>query len=149
MKIWAFLTIFFLASAGTVFGLGPEDLLGLWKTDGDESKLEFFKCGDKICVKIAWLKEPNYTDRKEGPVGTPKVDRYNPNPALRSRPLLGLQIMEGFTPTGSNHWDGGIIYNPENGKTYHGKLHLLAPDRLKLRGYIGISLIGGNEILTR
>jgi uncharacterized protein (DUF2147 family) len=148
MKIWAFLAIFMMVST-TAFGLGPDDLLGQWYTDGQESKLEFFKCGEKVCVRIAWLKEPNYTDKKEGPVGTPKVDQHNPDPAKRSRPLLGLQIMEGFTSVGDNRWEGGKIYNPETGKIYHGKLQLLSPTRLKLRGYIGISLIGGNEILTR
>src|SRR5689334_19002239 len=117
MKIWAFFAIFMMVSS-TAFSLGPDDLLGLWYTDGQESKLEFFKCGEKVCVRIAWLKEPNYTDKKEGPVGTPKVDRYNPDPAKRTHTLLGLQIMEGFTPVGDNRWEGGIIYNPENGKTY-------------------------------
>ena len=145
------LTFFMIAllTAASAFGSDSASILGLWKTEDAESQLEFFKCEDKICVKIAWLKEQNYTDSKDGPVGTPKVDCNNPDPALKKHPMLGLQIMEGFTAVGDDRWEGGIIYNPENGKKYHGKLHLEAPDRLQLRGYLGISLFGSNYILTR
>lgn len=138
-----------LLAATTAFGAGTDDILGLWNTKDDESKLEVFKCGDKICVRIAWLKEPNYTDPKEGPVGTPKVDVNNPEPALKNHPMLGLQIMEGFTAVDDSHWENGIIYNPDNGKHYRGKLHLESPNRLVLRGYLGISLFGQNYALTR
>jgi uncharacterized protein (DUF2147 family) len=148
MKSLALLTIMLLA-ATTVFGAGQNDILGLWKTADDESKLEFFKCGEKICVKIAWMKEPNYTDSKEGPVGTPKVDSNNPDVALKNRPMIGLQIMEGFTAVDDSHWEDGIIYNPDNGKTYRGKLHLISAGKLELRGYMGISLFGRNYLLTR
>ena len=148
MKILTFCTAVLL-SASTVFGAGSIDVIGLWKTADDDSKLEFFKCGEKICARIAWLKEPDYTDPKEGPVGTPKVDRYCPDPALRNRPMLNLQIMEGFTAVDDTHWEDGIIYNPDNGKTYHGKLHLVSPHKLELRGYIGISLFGSTYVLTR
>lgn len=133
----------------TAFGAGQNDVVGLWKTEGDESKLEFFRCGEKICAKIAWLKEPNYTDSKEGTIGSPKTDCNNPDPALKNRPLTGLQIMEGFTPAGDSHWKEGTIYNPEDGKNYHGNLRLVAPDRLELRGYVGIPLFGRTHILTR
>jgi len=148
MKTLALFAIILLA-ATTVFGSGQNDILGLWKTADDESKLEFFKCGNKVCVKIAWLKEPNYTDRKEGPVGTPKVDCNNRDPALKNHPMLGLQIMEGFTAVDNERWDNGIIYDPDNGKTYRGNLHLVSPHRLELRGYIGISLFGSTYALTR
>ena len=148
MKTLTFLMIALLA-APSAFGSDSNGILGLWYTSEKDSKLEFFNCKDKICVRIAWLRDPNYTDSKEGPVGTPKVDCNNPNPALRKQPLLGLQIMEGFTAAGENRWEHGVIYNPENGKKYRGKLHHAAPDRLVLRGFLGISLFGGNEVLTR
>ena len=145
------LTFFMIALLATTSAFASESngILGLWYTAEKDSKLEFFNCKDKICVRIAWLKEPNYTDSKEGPVGTPKVDCNNPNPGWRKQPLLGLQIMEGFTAASDNRWENGVIYNPENGKKYSGKLHHVAPDRLVLRGFLGISLFGGNEVLTR
>jgi uncharacterized protein (DUF2147 family) len=148
MKIWnLFATI--ILTATTAFGAGPSNILGPWKTDGGDSQLELYKCGEKICGKIIWLKVPNYIDSKDGPVGKTKVDRKNPVPALRNRPILGLQVMKGLTAKGGNRWENGICYDPESGKSYKCKMQLIAPDRLKLRGYIGISLIGRNFGLKR
>jgi uncharacterized protein (DUF2147 family) len=148
MKIRIFLTTILLTAA-TVFGAGPGDILGPWKTDGGDSRLEFFKCGDKICGKIVWLKVPNYIDKKDGPVGKTKVDRKNPDPALRNRPILGLPVMKGLAAKGANRWENGTCYDPETGKSYKCKMNLKSPKRLELRGYIGISLIGRDFALTR
>jgi uncharacterized protein (DUF2147 family) len=121
----------------------------LWKTDGGDSQLELFPCGEKICGKIVWLKVPKYIDSNDGPVGMTKVDRKNPNPALRNRPILGLQVVNGLTARGDSKWDKGVCYDPESGKSYKCKMQLKSPNRLKMRGYIGISLIGRNFGLTR
>ena len=148
MKSWIFLALVLLTTT-SAFGAGPGDLLGLWKTAGGDSKLELFKCGEKICGKIVWLKVPNYIDSKDGPVGKIKIDRKNPSPALRNRPILGLQVMKGLTFKRDKQWGGGICYDPETGKSYKCKMKLAAPDRLELRGYIGVSLIGRSFVLTR
>lgn len=67
MKLWAFLATILLA-ATTAFAVGPGDVLGSWKTDGGDSQLELFQCGDKICGKIVWLKVPNYIDNHTAPM---------------------------------------------------------------------------------
>ena len=148
MKLLTCLTIILL-SATTAFGAGLNNILGIWKTAMDESKVEVFMCGEKICAKIIWLKNPVYTDSRDGKVGTPVIDRKNPDPALRSRPVLGLRILEGFTAEGENNWGNGTCYDPKSGNTYRGKIHQVAPDRLKLRGYIGIPLFGRSSVWTR
>ena len=148
MKVWTFLATVLLA-ATTAFGAGPSGVLGLWKTDGGDSQLELFKCGEKICGKIVWLKQPNYIDSKDGPVGKKKIDRKNPDPSLRGRTILGLQVMKGLTAKGRNRWGNGTCYDPETGKSYKCKMYLASPDRLELRGYIGISLLGRTFALVR
>ena len=148
MKVWIFLAAVLL-TASTSFGAGPANILGQWKTDGGDSRLEIYSCGNKICGKIVWLKVPTYIDRIDGPIGKTKVDRKNPDPALRNRPILGLQVIKGFTPAGINRWGNGTCYNPETGKSYKCNMKLASPNRLKLRGYIGISLIGRYFDLTR
>ena len=125
-------------------------ILGLWNTAEEDCKIEIFKCGNIYCGRIAWLKEPLYpAGDGMGMAGRPIVDRQNPSPDLRSRPLVGLQLMEGFIYTGKNVWERGTIYNPETGKTYKCKMTLTAPDHLEVRGFIGISLLGGTSIWTR
>jgi len=148
MMIRIFLTTILLTAA-TVFGAGPSGILGPWKTAGGDSQLEFFRCGDKICGKIIWMKAPNYIDSKDGPVGKTKVDRKNPDPALRNRPILGLSVMKGLTAKGANRWENGSCYDPETGKSYKCKMYLKSPKQLELRGYIGISLFGRDYLLTR
>lgn len=148
MKISVWFTLLLL-TATTAFGAGSTSILGIWKTEMDESKVEIFRCGEKFCGKIVWLKNPNYTDSKDGEIGTPVIDRHNSESALRKRPVLGLRIMEGFTEQSASYWGNGTCYDPKSGNTYRGKIHLAAPDRLELRGYIGIPLFGRTSVWTR
>ena len=134
----------------SAFGADADGILGLWSTPGEKSRIEIFKCGNKYCGRIAELKEPNYTaDDKEGIPGQPILDRENPNPNLRSHPLLGLQLMEGFSYSGGNVWEEGRIYNPNTGKTYKCKITLSAPNRLEVKGFIGFSLLGRTSVWSR
>ncbi|MDD5287309.1 MAG: DUF2147 domain-containing protein [Desulfuromonadaceae bacterium] len=148
MRILASFAIILLTAA-IAFGAQPGEILGIWKTEMDESKVEVFRCGEKICGKIIWLKNPKYLDSNDGEIGTPIIDRKNPDPAVRSRPLIGLQILDGFTTEGGNIWGNGTCYDPKSGNTYRGKIHLAAPDRLELRGYIGIPLFGRTSVWRR
>ena len=148
MRLWTcFATV--LLTASTAFGNGKDDVLGSWKTDGGDSQLELFRCEEKICGKIVWLKAPDYIDSRDGPVGNTKIDLKNPDPALRKRPILGLQVMRGLTATSDDRWENGVCYDPESGKSYKCKMQLASPGKLKLRGYIGISLIGRTFVLSR
>jgi len=143
-----FITLISMASSA--LGEEADPILGLWNTPENKSKIEIFKCANKYCGRIAHLKEPNYPpDDKEGMAGQLKVDRNNPNSALRTRPLLGLQLMEGFIHSAGNVWEGGMIYDPDNGKRYRCKMTLSSPNRLDVRGFIGFSLIGRTSIWTR
>lgn len=126
------------------------DILGLWEVEEGDGRIEIFRCGDKFCGRIAWLKEPNYPmDDKGGMGGRPLLDRDNPKKELKGRQQLGLVIMEGYTFRGSNLWDDGTIYNTENGRTYKSRLSLKSRDRLQLRAFIGISLLGGSTLWKR
>ena len=146
-----FLTLFaaLLLSTTTALGAGSGDILGTWNTELDESKVEVYRCGEKICGKIVWLKRPVYTDSSDGQVGTPIIDRKNPDSAQRARPLIGLQIMQGFSELGDRTWGNGTCYDPKSGKSYRGKIHLAAPDSLELRGFVGIPLFGRTSVWTR
>jgi uncharacterized protein (DUF2147 family) len=139
--------IFLVASA---YGSGREDIIGIWNNDDDRAKIEIFHCNGAYCGRIVWLKRPDYpADDPRGMAGTPRVDRDNPNSALRTRRLLGLQIMEGFNYSGENSWDNGSIYDPDSGKTYKSMMKLVSPHRLELRGYVGIPFFGRTTIWTR
>ena len=129
---------------------GPDDILGTWYNQEKDAQIEIFRCGDRYCGKIVWLRDPNYPEgSKDGVPGTPKLDHHNPDPARVKDPVLGLQIVNAMRYDNDGRWTGGTVYDPKNGKTYKGKLTLVSPAQLDLRGYIGISLIGRTTTWTR
>ena len=138
------------AMATACYAAGGDDILGVWNDEEKNSKIEVFKCGDRYCGNIVWLKEPNYAaGSTEGTPGTVMLDNHNPDPVRRTVPLLGLQIVKDFAYAGDSVWKGGTVYDPKVGKTYSGKMTLVSPHQLKMRGFIGISLLGRNTTWTR
>ena len=117
--------------------------LGIWTNAEKKANFEIYKCGDKLCGKIVSLTTPNDAS------GNPKKDTENPDPKLRSRPRLGLVFMQGFSYDDDNKWDGGKIYNPEDGKTYSCYMKLQSQNTMEVKGYIGFSLIGKSQTWTR
>lgn len=132
-----------LTHALPVLAAGPDDILGEWNDEKKDAKIEIYKCSESYCGRITWLREPNYpADSTDGTPGTPKLDHNNPDATRTKDTVIGLNIVKGFRYDGENRWNGGTVYDPKNGKTYKGKMMLVSPSRLDLRGYIGISLIG-------
>jgi uncharacterized protein (DUF2147 family) len=126
-------------------------VLGWWLTQEGKAVVRLEEGEGGICGHVVWLKSPVYPPGdSRGPAGTPKLDTNNPDPALRRRPLLGLQVLWGFSPPDA---DGvlkdGEGYDPDTGRTYSGIISLAGPDRLSLRGYVLVSLIGRSSTWTR
>tara|TARA_R100000005_G_C5002359_1_gene209933 strand:- start:5961 stop:6392 length:432 start_codon:yes stop_codon:yes gene_type:complete len=124
-----------LAAIGAAFLLSADpaaaaDATGVWATKDGNSHVKIAPCNDKLCGEIIWLKEPLT------PEGKPKTDQHNSDEALRSRPIIGLQMLNGFVKDGENEWGDGEIYNPEDGKTYRAKMELVKPDALEVKGCV-------------
>ena len=132
----------FLLLASNVFAQGSNAILGKWYTEGGKAQVEIYKCGDVYCGKIIWLKEPKNEN------GTDKMDIHNPDPSKKRNPVIGLNIVHSFKYRGNNKWADGKIYDPDNGKTYSCKMKLEG-NELKVRGFIGISLLGRTTVWTR
>jgi uncharacterized protein (DUF2147 family) len=136
--------------AANVGAADPANILGKWNTENGRGVVEVYEKDGSLRAKIISLKEPNFpADDKKGMAGKPKIDRENPDPKLRDRPIAGLEIMHSLKPSGANKWDGGKIYDPETGNTYSCKMTLVSSNHLHLRGYLGISLIGRTTTWTR
>ena len=118
-----------------------EDIVGLW--DAGESHVEIYSCGELLCGRIAKLDEPLDEDGKE------KLDTNNPETALRSRTLLGMDLIAGFSRAGKRKWEDGTIYDPRDGKTYKCVMKLQRDGTLKVRGYVGVPLLGKTVVWTR
>lgn len=75
------------------------DPSGTWLRDTGASRVRFSKCGEALCGSIVWLKDAN------GPA------------------KIGQRIFYDMKPDGANKW-AGKAFNPEDGKTYSGKMTL-------------------------
>jgi uncharacterized protein (DUF2147 family) len=114
---------------------------GLW--ENEDASFEVYEENGKLSAKVVSLREPLTPEGKE------KTDVHNPDASKHSRPIIGMVFMTGFTPAGSGKWENGTIYDPNNGNTYSCNMELEGTNTLKVRGYIGISLIGRTEIWKR
>ncbi|MCG1042289.1 DUF2147 domain-containing protein [Mycetohabitans sp. B8] len=69
--------------------------------------------------------------------------------ARKNQLMLGMTIIDGMKQDGDS-WKGGHILDPENGKIYKCKMHVEDNgQKLVVRGYIGVSLIGRSQIWNR
>ncbi|MEY3717219.1 MAG: hypothetical protein RL285_1094 [Bacteroidota bacterium] len=140
-------TSFFGANAVTSTTAEGDAIIGKWLNQEGTSHIQIFKATNgsfagKFYGKIVWLKEPLKN-------GKPKVDDLNPNPAKRSVPLMNLQILKDFVyDADDKEWEDGTIYDPKNGKTYSCYM-TLSGNKLDVRGYVGISMIGRTSVWTR
>ncbi|HLH95413.1 MAG TPA: DUF2147 domain-containing protein [Xanthobacteraceae bacterium] len=116
------------ATLGTSLAADP---MGNWRTEDGKATVRIAACGSAICGTIIALKEAN-----DPATGKPKTDKNNADPSLRNRPMIGVPIVLGMTPSGTaNKWSGQV-YNAEDGKTYSGSLTLQDANTIKLEGCV-------------
>jgi len=131
-----------LLCAATAYAQDTDAILGEWITEKKTSAVEIYRCGDLYCGKVSWLKNPNKKD------GTEKTDINNPDESKQDQKIIGLKMFWDFKYKGKGKWAGGKIYDPDNGKTYSCKMTIEGTE-LKVRGFIGISLLGRTTIWIR
>jgi len=142
----AILMMAMLASSGSFSQeFHADDIVGIWLNEEGTGQVEIFKVKDNYYGKIVWLKEP-----LDSVTGKPRTDVENPDPALQNKPLIGLVNLKGFVFDGDDEWEDGTIYDPKNGKTYKCYMEFENPSKqkLKIRGYIGVSLLGRTTLWT-
>ena len=76
------------------------------------------------------------------PIITIRIGKY------KNKELTGIVILKDLVQKDKNYEDGEIT-DPENGKTYSCYVKLENTNKLKIRGYIGFSLLGRTEYWYR
>lgn len=111
---------------------------GLWYAEGGAARIDLRSCDGTLCGRVVWLRSP-FDEH-----GCELRDRHNPDASLRGRPLIGLEILRGLEASADADgvWTDGTIYDPESGSTYRASLTVADQNRLELRGYVGIPLLG-------
>lgn len=124
------------AGTSAISAGNPDALLGTWLVAAKDGKVEIYKCGSRYCGKIVWTQIPD------------DKDVNNPDPARRNDKLQGKLMLQNFSFDG-DEWVDGTIYDPGDGKTYSCLMWMDGNNKLWVKGYIGISLIGRKELWTR
>ena len=112
-----------LVIAGGAHAAQP--IAGRWLTDGGKAVVSIGRCGAQLCGRVERV--------LRAPPGAPRTDAHNPDPALRTRPIVGVAILSGFSENG-DEWRGRI-YNPEDGRSYKSIVRREG-DALKVKGCI-------------
>lgn len=120
-----------------------QSIFGKWNSTNDDtgkvdSVIEIYEKDGKAYAKIIEIKNP---ERQRAVCD--KCSGKNKN-----IPILGLEILTGLEKD-NNEWSGGKILDPRNGKVYKCYIELVEPNKLKIRGYIGFSLLGKTKYWQR
>ncbi len=131
----------------------PSPIEGTWQTQL-ASEVTIAPCPQgwcgtlsKIVVPSEGLSPEEFAAAQQMPVET-FTDMRNPDPELRGRPMLGLQMLT-LWPGKEPHIFDGEIYNPQDGNTYSGYIEMLGPDMVRLRGCVLFNVICQGEDWVR
>ncbi len=138
-NIFFTLSIILFTAAAAV----AQDVTGKWKTIDDEtgeakSIVEIYKKNGKVYGKVAEILNPAKKNA---------TCKDCPGDA-KGKPIEGLVILKGLEKDG-DEYSGGTIMDPQNGKVYKCYIALENENKLKVRGYIGFSLLGRTQYWTR
>lgn len=125
-----------LAFAGIAAADSP--LVGIWMTEPKDGLVQISADANGVLE-----------GRIVGGAHPARKDEKNPDPSKRDQLLRGQLILHDMHADDESHWSKGTIYDPDSGRTYSAKLELLDAEHLKVRGFIGFSLLGRNQVWTR
>jgi uncharacterized protein (DUF2147 family) len=127
----------FLLSASLVYGQADR-IIGIWVPAKGTSQVRIFKATNgKYYGKVEWLEKDK-----------DKLDVNNPDEKLRDKKIWGLMILKDFSyDAEKNRWEGGTVYDPDNGKTYDCYMWFNGNENtMTLKGYVlGMKFIGRAE----
>jgi uncharacterized protein (DUF2147 family) len=109
------------------------DPSGTWMTQSGETRVKIAKCGGDYCGTIV--------------SSTYQKDTNNADPQLRDRNIVGVRMIWDLKPNGDGYT--GQLYNPQDGKTYTGKLKVTAPNALQLSGCVFGGLICRSQVWSK
>ncbi|WP_114821588.1 DUF2147 domain-containing protein [Chryseobacterium sp. KLBC 52] len=135
MKTTKTLIIVMLAMFASTYAQSEKAIVGNWESDKKDVRIEILKEGDTYYGNYLWGED---IVEKDGI--TSKKDIKNPDVKLRSRNVVGIKSLTGLVWNGKEYVNGKI-YNAPSGDTYSCKIWI-KNDKLYLRGYLGLSLLG-------
>jgi len=139
----AFVITFFVALNFPLSSAAAEPIEGWWQS---WDSLLFIRVEqDEARVFAAGILNPSLVKGElvSWSLEQPLQDVENPDVALQSRSLLGLEVSTDLRKKG-NRWQGQI-YDPRSGTWYKSRVSI-ADGQLNIRGYIGMPMLGQTRV---
>jgi len=133
--------------AWSMQGLAQNEIVGQWYNEEKSSIINVTKNQKgTYSGRITWLEDNTNSDGS-----SPRRDEYNPEESLQKRLLKELIILTDLEYNREDkQWQNGLIYDPENGKTYECYCEMNEDGTLYFKGYIlGITWLGRSTTWTR
>ncbi len=123
--------------------ISKEDaIIGKWVTVEKSVAVEVYKKNGNYHAKVIWFKIEDTTR----PMNT-RTDEKNPDPALRNRKWLGMEVLRGLKYNArDDEWQDGIIYDAKHGREWDSIAWINKKGLLKVKGYWVFKFI--SETLT-
>lgn len=135
---------FFLLFLSFGYGYSQEcttenKICGFWMSTEKNLVVKVFRQAEDFKAKVIWFRNEDYPDKDINEY----KDTSNPNPKLRNRKIVGLDIVEGLTfRKESNSWEKGKIYDPYHGRFWDSSAYITEDGLLKVTGYWKFKWIG-------
>jgi len=107
----------------------PEQVLGAWTTQDGHGVISIERCGDALCGRIVGILRP-----PGEPIPTD----------VHGASQCGLTIISNEHPTADGTWLGNVT-DPRSGTTYGAQIWLDGSGNLRMRGFLGIPLLGQTQ----
>lgn len=135
------LATYMVSTIGPVTPPKEEAILGKWMSSENNLEVEIFRSANEFKARICWFDD---SDDPSEPL-TKRLDSKNPDKSLRSRKVLGMEVLNGLTYNEKEEeWENGHIYDCSSGKEWNAKLWLTKDGMLKVRGYWHFEFLGQN-----
>ncbi len=139
-KIIAVFSFVFGAFSAIAGGGSP---IGSWTSIDDQTGakravIAISKCGKGLCGTVVKIyPQPGDTGICSSCPGK-----------FKGKKILGMTIMWGVRDEGNGEWGDGKILDPKTGKIYSVRITLTG-NKLLVRGYMGVSLLGRTQTWVR
>lgn len=125
-----------LALLAPLAATAAEPVEGFWLTENRKAIVKTRICGSKICGDMVWMANPFDAG------GKAKL-------GADGKPLCGTQLIGDLKAKGAGKWSGGWVLDPRSGDRYSASMALVSPEKIKLRGYLGLPILGSSQTWTR
>lgn len=147
MRYLVITLISFLMALKVNAGNNPDAILGKWIAIPKKNfMVEVLRVGKEYKARLVWF---NDRDDPSKPMKV-RTDEKNPDPALRNRKLLGLEVLTNMVYNkAADRWESGNIYDAKSGRTWRSSAWLTKDGTLKVRGFWHFEFIGKNMDFKR